>query len=81
MGIVIGDCRPKRNKALATWVRTTYQKLLEQRGGNVKWSHVKGHSSHRWNDVVDDLATKGACLGAFGGIVVGKTWAQTRLDG
>ena len=81
MGVAIGDCRPKRNKALAAWVKSMYQKLLIQRKGNVKWSHVKGHSSHKWNDVVDELAMKGADQGPFGGQVTGNAWARTRLDG
>ena len=81
MGVTIGDYRPKRNKALATWVRTLYHKLLVKRKGNVKWSHVKGHSTHKWNDVVDELATRGTCVGAFGSTIPGKDWARTRLDG
>ena len=26
----------------------------------LRWSHVKGHSDHKWNDEVDTLATRGS---------------------
>ena len=30
---------------------------------------------------VDELATRGTCVGAFGSTIPGKEWARTRLDG
>ena len=58
--VAIGDNTPSANKKLAEWVVKMYGASKRQRRGKVKWLHVSGHSDHKWNDVVDSLATEGA---------------------
>ena len=81
MGVAIGDNTPSANKKLAEWVVRMYGALKRQRKGKVRWLHVKGHSEHKWNDVVDNLATAGAEGGCFSSSIPGKAWRKTRLDG
>ena len=81
MGVALGFNTPRENRAFAHWVVQKYRQLVVQRHGKVKWSHVKGHGEHKWNDVVDDLATGGASKGAFTSSVPGKVLNRTKLDG
>ena len=81
MGIALGDVTPRENLELTRVVQTLYRCLLETRGGNVGWSHVKGHSDHKWNDLVDELATRGSKCAQGQAGVPGYTWALTRHDG
>ena len=81
MGIALGDVTPRENLELSRVVQTLYRCLREARGGKVGWSHVKGHSGHKWNDLVDELATRGSKSAQGQAGVPGYTWALTRHDG
>jgi ribonuclease HI len=81
MSMIIGDSKPTANVALVHTIRKWYKQLLKQRKGRVRWAHVKGHSDHKWNDVVDELATRGTNAGEHGGCGPGERWKQTRIDG
>ena len=67
-GVAEGIVHAKENIALAHVVHTLYKKLRSQRRGRVGWMHVKGHSKHKWNDVVDTLAVNGTKCGEFSAI-------------
>jgi ribonuclease HI len=66
MGIALGgDGTPqgeRKHQELTRVVRALYMYLClyDRRGGRVGWAHVKGHSDHKWNDLVDELATRGS---------------------
>ena len=80
MSTAIGDTRPEKNTELAHTVRRLYLTLLKQRKGAVKWSHVKGHSEHKWNNVADELADAGASE-KDGDRMGGNNWMRARIDG
>ena len=52
-----GVWQPGSNCDLAVSAHKLYLEILETRP--VFFSHVKGHSNHKWNDVADELANKG----------------------
>ena len=81
IGIATGTVATNRNKDMARVVRQLYKALVRQRRGRVKWAHVKAHSDHKWNDVVDELAVVGTHCGTYGGGAPGSRWARARMDG
>ena len=81
MGAAIGDTTPERNKDMVLFLQNAYAQLLEQRNGKVKWSHVRSHTNHKWNDRADLLATKGAKLHLSQSQAPGDRWNTVRLDG
>ena len=52
-----GIFRANSNKQLARTVQHYYRLVSAQR--TVYFSHVKGHSDHKWNDYADKLANRG----------------------
>ena len=76
----MGTITVRENHDIAAVVRSLYVALLKQRSNRVSWAHVKGHSEHIWNDVVDELAKQGASCGEYGGGVPGKRWLAARAD-
>ena len=44
-------------RQLAERLRSLWQRLRAKH--TVTWRHVKGHSDNKWNDYVDELATRG----------------------
>ena len=80
MSVAIGDATLNKNKELGGLTIRLYKTLLRQRGGQVRWSHVKGHSEHKWNDVADQLADEGSQL-ENGETGCGGNWTRSRLDG
>jgi len=80
MSVAIGDATLNKNKELGGLVIRLYKTLLRQRKGNVRWSHVKGHSKHKWNDVADKLADEGSQL-ENGETGSGRNWKRSRIDG
>ena len=52
-----GLWKANSNKQLAAAVKQIYQTVKNAR--TVYFSHVKGHSNHKWNDAADKLANKG----------------------
>ena len=81
MGVALGDNSPSVNTQLARVARALYQRLCDSRSGNVGWAHVKAHSGHKWNDIVDELATKGSRCEPGQACVPGRSWAIARYDG
>ena len=81
MGAAIGDTTPELNKAMLLTLQNAYAQLLEQRNGRVKWSHVRSHTNHKWNDRADLLATEGAKPHLFHSRAPGDRWLAVRLDG
>ena len=79
--VATGTVAVRENHDLAAVVRSLYLALLKQRSHRVSWAHVKGHSEHIWNDVVDELAKRGASCGNYGGGVPGARWSAAREDG
>ena len=75
-----GRATLNKNRELGGLAIRLYKTLLRQRGGQVRWSHVKGHSEHKWNDVADQLADEGSQLDN-GETGCGKNWTRSRLDG
>jgi len=56
--VITGEMKAKKNKAL---VERGAALLLEARGScDVTFEHVKAHSGHKWNDLADSLAKRGA---------------------
>ena len=51
-----GLWRANSNKQLAAAVKSIYRTVKDAR--TVYFSHVKGHSNHKWNDAADKLANK-----------------------
>ena len=78
--IATGKISPHENLTLARATRKLYLELYKRREGKVGWSHVKGHSKQKWNDVADNLATKGAGTGEYGSGMPGKIWNRARAD-
>ena len=78
--VAMGTVAVRENHDIAAVVRSLYVALLKQRSNRVSWAHVKGHSEHVWNDVVDDLAKRGASCGEYGGGVPGTRWSAARAD-
>ena len=69
-GIFNGD----KNIKLYKKIRDIYQEVKQTH--TVIFSHVKGHSNHRWNDMVDAMAKRGAggttcCVGRYAESIVG----------
>ena len=69
-----------KNNDLCAVVRSLYKALITQRSGQVSWAHVKGHSKHKWNDIVDELAKKGTTCGEYGSGMPGTRWDAARAD-
>ena len=58
VNVITGEMKAKKNKAL---VEKGASLLLEARGScDVRFEHVKAHSGHKWNDLADSLAKRGA---------------------
>ena len=62
-------------------VQALYSELTKIYRDRIKWSHVRGHSGHKWNDLVDSLAVLGAKTGHQHSCVPGTAWNSARLDG
>jgi ribonuclease HI len=71
LGIGGGQMKPTANLKLAQKVRRCMIEANEATGKQLRSSHVKGHSNHRWNDWADRLATRGA----EGGFCAVGRWA------
>eukprot|EP00966_Prymnesium_polylepis_P269577 6227286-Prymnesium_polylepis.1 len=52
-----GRWKANKNKALVQRTQAALQAARAQRP--VRFEHVKGHSSHAWNDAADALANRG----------------------
>ena len=59
----------RTNHELVTNLRRLYTQASSL--WRVRWSHVKGHSGHKWNDMADTLAEEG-CKGEVLGFSGGK---------
>ena len=58
VNVITGEMKAKKNKALVERGATL---LVEARGScDVRFEHVKAHSGHKWNDLADALAKRGA---------------------
>ena len=55
--VVQGTYEASSNIELARKVQQMYRQERKKR--NVFFSHVKGHSGHKWNDYADKLANRG----------------------
>ena len=53
VGVLTGRVDAEENAELVEQVRTLLERLRAQRKGRVGWSHVRGHSKHKWNDRAD----------------------------
>jgi len=58
LGICAGKMKPTANLELSRKVHRLYRDLVLK--VNLRLSHVKGHSNHKWNDKADELANRGA---------------------
>lgn len=63
--ITTGEYRAEKNKELAAKARSLLQCVKKLR--KVRFEHVKGHSSDKWNDAADRLANRGASGGTCSG--------------
>ena len=79
-GAIIGDFLPGDNQTLIRNVKRMYKQLLVQKKNCVFWHHVAAHAGHKWNELVDEFAKRGAAR-THGDCVPGKTWAKVRIDG
>ena len=62
---VMGVLNGGKNKSLIDTIRVLYQdvrKKTEEAKLALVFAHVRGHSSHPWNDRADDLANRGGEL-------------------
>ena len=65
IGAVSGTLNGECNKDLYMGARSTLAEIVKS--NRVVFTHVDGHSDHRWNDFADSLAKKGE-TGSFGKI-------------
>ena len=67
-GWALGTTRVRANAELAASVRSLWLQAAAR--WRLAWSHVRGHSGHRWNTLADELATRG-CRGESEGFLAG----------
>ena len=58
--IASGEVHATANVELAGQARTAWRELRDKLDGKLYLSHVSGHSHHKWNDRVDELAKSGS---------------------
>ncbi len=76
VGVLTGRVDAEENAELVEQVRTLLERLRAQRKGRVGWSHVRGHSKHKWNDRADALADEGRTLSLDHARATGRGWAR-----
>ena len=69
VGWATGSTVARNNPELVVNLRNIYKQVSKL--WRIRWSHVKGHSEHTWNDVADELAEEG-CKGEIIGFSCGK---------
>ena len=78
-GITIGAAVAQDNTDLALRARTLWRQLHKQRRGAVSVSHVAAHEAHKWNEVADTLAKRGA-RGSQGRTLMGAGTDETQAE-
>eukprot|EP01050_Picozoa_sp_SAG11_P002236 SAG11_NODE_110_length_16199_cov_18.081180_1_plen_282_part_00 len=79
--MITGRWQPNKNIALISWAWRLLKEVTEDKGRQIHWVHVKGHSEDGGNDRADELVQWGKIEGPYCRLRAGGGEGETRYRG